>query len=720
MKSTKKTILLLIVLILSSIAVGQTEESALRTNFKNPPLKHRMNINQHLLPVDSLEADKYIDEWLIENGYGGINTNVFPTNYLESEKNFASFCRSIRYAKQKGFDIWLYDEKLYPSGMADNKILQDNPEWEAEGLLIYKNKVEANQTVEKQMPGSLVLAKAIPIINSQIAYSEERDISHSFDNGILKWTPSEGVWIIVLVTQNVLYEGYQSHTERGGEHPRYPSLLMPEVSNLFIDYTHKRYEKNFGEKLGNYFTATFTDEPSTMALPYQEFGYGVYPWKQHVSDEFEKRYGYSLTEKLVKITLDDTGEGQLLRCQYFQLIGEMMSQNYLKTIKDYCHQQGFLSSGHFLLEESLVAHVPLYGDIMACFREMDIPGVDALTGITSKTRSYLLSTRMASSVAELNGNFRVMYESCPIDNDLPDMEEPSALDVKGVHNRVMLAGVTDFNNYLRLTHESPAGRTAFNEYTARVVSALYGGVRAARIAIYYPIETLWTKFKPDNMRLKTWWSVMGAAPEAQSIEDLVYNITYSLTDNGWEYSYIDAQGLIESQAQAGTLTHKNHLKWDVVILPSVETIPDAAYKKLIEFIECGGKLIVFDKLPVNSTTDFPSANISNRFKDYAERKKITYNSEFSSNSLNLQLENILKREITMNQYEGMMHCHRVIGGKDIFFIINDEKKDKTISISLPENQEWELWDPQTGDITSIPSSFEHKFTTFESIILRSK
>lgn len=111
----------------------------------------------------------------------------------------------------------------------------------------------------------------------------------------------------------------------------------------------------------------------------------------------------------------------------------------------------------------------------------------------------------------------MMVESCPI-SDYPfhGGKEAPTQQVKGTLNRMILGGATDFNNYLQLQHEDAAGRTAVNEYVARVVGMLSGGVRASRIAVYYPIETLWTKFRPLPSGLLSWDDIAGGAPRRSS------------------------------------------------------------------------------------------------------------------------------------------------------------------------------------------------------------
>ena len=102
-----------------------------RSMFKDPPLEYRMNKNTHNVPDGEANQDLLLDNYLM-NGYGGLATNVnWTKDYMYNDKELASFFRFVNAAKFRGMDVWLYDEKIYPSGMAGTIILDKHPEWEA-------------------------------------------------------------------------------------------------------------------------------------------------------------------------------------------------------------------------------------------------------------------------------------------------------------------------------------------------------------------------------------------------------------------------------------------------------------------------------------------------------------------------------------------------------------------------------------------------------------
>ena len=701
----KKSLLICCLCVLGSIVYSQTENPKSK-KFKDPPLEYHMNLNTHGFPLEKDKQATLLDNYLLA-GYGGLATNAnWTDNYLKNDLELSSFFQFVHLAKERKMEVWLYDEKWYPSGMAGGYILSEHPEWEAEGLF-FKDTVVigGSQLKMKLIPGKILILKAFPIENDQIKYDKWWEIHSQMKDDTFEWEIPDGKWKIVIVLTAPLYKGFQSETNRGGIAPRYTSLLMQEVTTQFINQTHKKYADFSGDKLGSLFFSTFTDEPSAMAIPYYNLGYGVYPWKQNVSDELRKRYGNNLEDNLIYMILDSGYQGQKVRTQYFSIIADFMSKYYFKTIRDFCQQQGFKSGGHLLLEESMMAHVPLYGNIMSCFRELDIPGIDVLTGMPDFTQRYLISGRLAESSAELEGNSMVMSEICPIgDYPVHSGKEAPTIHIKGTVNRQLIAGVTKFNNYLQLQHEDDNGKKEFNTYVARVCMMMSEGKRASRIAVYYPIETMWSKYRPLPTYLRGWDDVQGGDDAAQHLDRMFVRLSNELFENHWEFSYVDMKGLEENSS----------LKWDILILPGVETISEEAMKKIVEFCKKGGKVIAIESLPINSLSDFPSASIKKLVTDIPQ-KSLHFEHSFNRDNLNTILNSIVKNELTIWPKDNILCSHKIIDGENVYLITNDNSQSKELIIES-NIQSLILWNPQTGSVTPMNNN-RINLGPFESIII---
>lgn len=698
-------------------------ENNLREQFKTPNFDRRPNKNLHHIPRDPAKQDSILD-WYIRNGYGGMATNAAWTNdYLKNEKEIKLTLQFAQKAKSRGMNVWLYDEKTYPSGMAGGLILAEHPEWEAEGLFFKDTLIIGSQKVMlNSLPGDPVINKAIPVVNGENKLDQAVELNKSNSEKI-EWTVPEGKWRIVQISSGVLREGFQAGTERGGKILNYPSLLLPEVTKRFIELTHKKYAEVAGEKLGEIFYATFTDEPSSMAQPYNNLGYGVYPWKENVSKQFKNRYGYKLKNKLLEIMLDEGSQGQKLRYQYFKIISEDMSQNYFGAIKNYLHTQNMKSSGHLLLEESLMAQVPLYGSIMACYRQMDIPGIDDLTNIPRLTRRFLYSSRLASSAAELEGNSEVMDETAPVaDYPYNNGKEAPTIEAKATINRQLIGGVTRYNTYLDLDHANQQERKALNIYTARISTMLSGSTRASKIAVLYPIETMWTKFRPLPTWLIGFDDVGGGDSDAQKVEEVFDKVSDHLYNNRWEFSYIDTKALLEANVSDGMLRHGD-LVWSVLILPSVETLPLDAWKVIEEFSKSGGEIIAIDALPKNSTKEFPSAEIISSvnkiFKNEFHDSRSFYLKEYSDKKLQDILQNTLQRYFTITPSDSpILTSYKHKEGYNVLFLINDSKQKQNFRISFRSAKAIEKWNPNTGKIRKLDQKEGVSLDAYDGILLR--
>ena len=187
------------------------------------------------------------------------------------------------------------------------------------------------------------------------------------------------------------------------------NLLMPETTARFLEVTHERYAARLGQDLGKWFVATFTDEPSLMNLWFRPMPYRVLPWSANLPGEFRKRRGADLKPLLPALVVEAGPRGAKARYDFWDTIADLVSENYFGQIQAWCRAHGFASGGHLLMEESLAAHVPLYGDFFRCVRRLDAPSMDCLTSLPSEVPWYV--ARMIDSAACLEGRTVTMSEA---------------------------------------------------------------------------------------------------------------------------------------------------------------------------------------------------------------------------------------------------------------------------------------------------------------------
>jgi hypothetical protein len=678
--------------------------------------------------LDEKGQDSLIKAYL-NNGYGGFTINVPFEHYLEDAamKGTLRFCEKARSA---GLELWLYDENGYPSGNAGDLVIRENPAWEVMGLFFDDTVVKQGPLHFRLPPGKSELVAAFPVSGKVVDYSRKTDLSGFIKGSYLVWNAPEGEWNIFAVTKDQLYEGFQVSKKPGGSaSPHYPSLMIPEVTETFLRVNHEVYAEYLGNDLGKYFTSTFTDEPSLMAVPFEWYSWSVIPWQEVLSEEIKKRYGYLPEERLVELFSDKGPAGQQVRYQYFHTVGDLIVNNYFKPIEEWCAKHNFKSEGHLLLEETMMAQVPLYGDAMKCFREMDAPGIDILSCLPRFMPVH--SPKLASSAAKLEGNDLVMSEPCPIMEVYTLGSEPSATEVRGHLNMLMAGGVTDFNNYLNLTHSDQKEKIAFNSYVGRTTLLLHGGVTRADIGVVYPIESLWTRFLPQPLKvvdgfftdpnMSGWDTLAGGSPDAILVEQTFRNISRFMFKNRREYSYLDSRVIIESKVVNGELVN-GRLHWKVIVLPAVSTLPEEAWKRLFEFAEAGGKIIALELMPLNTEKKFPDTEIQSRAEKLFEtndnaRLVINWKSKKIEELLNVWLGKEVKLE---DESLPIRIAHRQIENKDVFFIMNDSGKAISTKVTLKAPSKMEEWYPASGNILEVSNSFSISLLPYQAKIYRSK
>ncbi|UCG60141.1 MAG: hypothetical protein JSU70_11575 [Phycisphaerales bacterium] len=679
--------------------------------FARPPADARILKIIHNWPDQPYAQDQYIRRLRVQ-GFGGVVCNVSFDQYLESDTKWLAFIRAVKEAKKADFAMWLYDERGYPSGNAGGITLRDRPEWEARGLLIADTESRGGPITLELPPGKLVLAGAFAVRDRNIDITKKMNLAAQVLDGRLSWQAPAGRWRVMAITESRLYEG--THAE-GNLHAKIPyiNLLMPEPTARFVDVTYGSYAKHLGDDLGKYFMATFTDEPSLMSLFLRPMPYRPLPWASNLPTEFTKRRGYTLDPALLPALVADAGSaGEKIRHDFWLTIGELVSENYFGQIQTRCRQYGVPSGGHLLAEEGIVGHVPLYGDFFRCIRRLDAPSIDCLTSVPPEVPWFI--ARLLSSAAELEGQPLVMSETSdhaqryrPAGDRRPKRVVTEA-EIRGTCNRLIVAGVNCVTSYYSFADLSEEQLCRINEWVGRCCTALRGGHQVADIAVLYPAESLWTKFVPSSH-----WSKEAAS--AARIESLYRAAAESLFASQRDFAFIDSRALREAVVESSALVH-GQLRWRVVVLPGVDTMPLASWENLAAFVGQGGAVIALGALPANSESEFPSARVQMLAEDIFGEHGAGYSSVHEPQSrvndtggagiyLPLGLESLLPRVLdgllepdvkVVEAKSPLRVTHRRLDNREVYFLINDSAKAWTGHVDFAATGAGECWNPGTG------------------------
>lgn len=697
-----------------SIAITTVDTMAdepLAKRFAESPRSTRILKIIHNWP-DRPEDQDALVERLNRQGFGGVVSNVSFDDYLESEAKWAAFRRGVEKAREAGFTQWLYDEKGYPSGNAGGLVLRDHPEWEASGLLIAEARTEGPAVPLAPPPGELVLATAFPERDGRLDGAAKVDLADAVRDGRDAWTPpAAGAWRVLLVTKSRLFDGTHADSNLFSHVP-YPNLLSPEPTRKFLELTHQAYSDRLGAELSKTFEATFTDEPSLMSFFLKPMPYRVLPWAPALPREFRERRGYELEPFVADLIVDAGPEAARHRHDFWLTVAELISESYFGQIQTWCRDHGIPSGGHLLLEEPIASHVANYGDLFRCLRRMDAPSIDCLTSIPAEAPWFV--ARLAASAAELEGRSLVMSETSdhvqqhrPKGDDRP-RRIVSEAEIRGTIHRLMLGGVNCITSYYRFDGLDDDALRRLNAHVGRAGLMIRGGSQVADVAVVYPIESLWARFEPSRHMTRD-------ADAANRIETIYREALDRLFRARRDPTIVDARALAEATVEGDSLVHGS-LRWRVVVLPGVDTLPTAAWAKLEEFVEAGGVVVAIGARPENSDVRFPDPAVQAAAAQWLGPKAEAGEPHVAANDagggvvalpddsaplLPLVIDAVLAPDVAASRRDSPLRAtHRRIDDHDLYLIANDSGEAHSESVRLPldPGATIETWDPATGSI----------------------
>jgi hypothetical protein len=688
-------------------ALASAGGAPLAERFREPPADMRILKIIHSWP-DAPEAQDQLMARLQRQGFGGVVCNVAFDHYLESDAKWQAFTRAVQTAQRAGLVMWLYDERGYPSGNAGGLVLRDHPEWEARGLLAVNEEFDPGPVELTLPPGRPWLAAAYPVRDGRVDVAGKVDLSGRVRDGQLRWEAPPGRWHVMAITESRLYEGTHAELNLHQKMP-YPNLLQPEPTARFIELTHQRYAGRLGPDLGKYFMATFTDEPSLMSCFIKAMPYRPLPWAPHLPGEFRKRRGYALDDAVIPSLLADTGPASAKhRHDFWLTVGELVSGNFFGQIQTWCRRHNIPSGGHLLMEESLVAHVPLYGDFFRCARRLDAPSIDCLTSVPAEVP--WASARLLASAAELDGRALVMSETSDHaqryrpGGDRRPKRVVTEEEIRGACNRQMVAGVNCITSYSSFTDLTDEALRRLNEWVGRCCAGLRNGHQVADVALLYPVESLWTRFTPARQ-----WA--REAPGASRIEHLYQAAAESLFAAHRDFTIVDSRTLAEAQIEGDALVHRS-LRWRVVVLPGADTLPLEAWENLARFVRSGGVVVALGARPANSAAEFPSPRAQKlareMFGEPADEPRAephpaggagVFLPRGAEGLLPAVLQSVLEPDARVSGRRAPLRVtHRRLEGREVYFVVNDSANAWTGRVSFPVVGQGEQWDPGSGRI----------------------
>ncbi len=630
----------------------------LREQFQQPPEEFR----QAPFWFWNHALDKSMLSWQIaqmqDKGLGGFVMHArhgLITPYL-SEEWMGCIQHGCEEAKKRGMLAWAYDERDWPSGPAGGEVIKDHA---------HRLSYLRFGPVAGPQPGEEVVA----------TYTEQPDGT---------WRRSVGgdasLQAMRFECPAILW--FESYLD----------TMSDEACEAFVRSTYDKHEERFGDlkKLG--LAGFFTDEPAFSTYPDD---LGRIPWTPELPAAFQAAKGYDLLDRLPALFRPGDAGAQV-RHDYWDVATRLFENAFFKRLHDWCEHRGLQLIGHPLGEEPLLFQFRCIGNIFRYLKHQHMPGMDHLGLGVGKGSPIAMTPKMVSSAAILAGRERVMTETFG--------ESGWALslrDMKWMADWQMVHGINYFIPHAfyysvsrRRKKDSPPSEfyqaphwpyyRLFADYTARVTSVLTGGEPVAKIALFYPMGSVWADFVAGT-----------EIPESvKAMEAAFAPLGEVLLSMQRDFVVVDEDSLLNAQVGPGTFT-VNGLNFEALVLPPLTTLRAATLEKITAIAA--------------HTTAIAVKSQEVLVLDESAPRRIALQSisglqcvaRVSREDLAVALAPV-SPDVLLEQAPEVHYMHRRKEGRDFYFFVNTGRETVDSTLSLESVGAAQVWNPETGNTVPLP------------------
>lgn len=621
--------------------------------------------------IEKAEVERQI-EALKKMGFGGAfihSRTGLVTEYMSDE-----WLDDVKFAAEKlhenGMEAYLYDEDRWPSGTCGGYVTQKK-RFQAK-YMTYKE-----ITDEYEKPENFIVLFAV--VFSGLSVEKYRKIKEPADK-----TDGERVFVFYYdyMQKDSFYNGYT-----------YADTMNAEATDRFIELTHEKYYKAFGELFGSVIKGIFTDEPHRN--PYLN-GFGrkeknaekEIPYTYALFEEFEKRKGYKIEERLPLLWFG-SAKSEFCKEAYdlIEVEQELFIENFAVPYQKWCKEHGILVTGHVLHEDNLAAQTTMCGSVMRYYEFMDMPGMDNLcednfaVNVPSLVKSVAKQLGKKFVLDELYAatGWKMTFAAYKRTGDWQSMgginlrcPHLSWYTMKGQAKRDYPASFLTQSAWY-------SDHDYIESYFSRLQYLLTEGEEDADTAIINPVESLW-----GLVNERTFVNCFGSDnPTVVRLEREYYELFKYIRLNDGAADYID-EGIFAEHgySENGELV-VGKKRYKKIILNGNLNLRSTTLNALKEFIADGGTLILAGNMP-----------------EYTDGEKHDFSSDLKG-AINIgfcpeKVLSLIKKDDFAVHGNDFIAEKRLFGSDECYFILNRGEGESIAKIVIKTDKTPEIIDLTDG------------------------
>ncbi len=651
----------------------------LKESFRDPPREYSLmplwSWNSTLTPG---KLTWQIDQMVEKGVYGafmhtraGLNESATP--YF-SDGFWEAVRVSVEHAAQAGFQTWIYDEDRWPSGAAGGRTMRANPErYTATGLKHESRPVKGPTRQILRHPSAKFLIAAKSTGENRIDRATLIDLTSLKDGGA--WDVPAGEWLLCVF--------HETH----GDYPL-PNYINPDAIREFLNNTYEQYAARFGKHFGTTIPGSFFDEIGNIPLA----------WDPLLAERFRNAKGYDL-EKVLPLLYHEGGAGTIqTRCDYFEVLTKLYEDAWFRQISEWCARHNLKLTGH---TNETLRHVRDQGDYFRTWRHAQIPGTDNEDFRYTFPRVIgAWKPKQLSSISHLYGKPRAAVEALGGAGWPITLEEArygvNMLAAYGMNFYIFHLfhyamdqpqSMDDWPN--SWFYENPYWKyfKKLADHVRRLSFLGSQGAHVADVAVLYPVEEIWSRGIPDD-------PLTGDSAPVTGLVD-------RLMEEQIDCDLVDTDSVIGAAPAEGGRARIGIESYRVVVLPGVQTVSLAAYRRMAGLSRQGLKIVAVGVVPRHS---------AERGEDDPEVIRIS-RELFHAGALRHAgelvpfLRDAIEPDIRVlaGPANALRYLHRRIGHREAYFLVNSERRPVEWTVRFAAAGSVERWDPETGATAAIPA-----------------
>ena len=639
-----------------------------------------------------------------------------PFAYLSPEY-FAFFREFVNEAKKRGMCVWIVDDAGYPSGFAGGKFTTDKPALRMQALEIAKTiPVHGSASIDLPIERDVVSAAAVNQAGEALPLP--------LDGDHLRWTAPPGEWTILLADHE-----FRTSPTRSDTNPRrvkdgsqsLEDYLDPAATEQFLQFTHEQYKRYVGDEFGKTILGFRGDEP--------DYSISGLPWTPAFFQRFQKIKGYDVqpfvalfaqtpSKRNPGVPIHLTPQQLRIRADYYDVFSQLFAEGFFKPQSDWCAANRLEYQVHLNHEEMEMDLTRSEGSFFRDMRNVQVPGIDAIWHqIWTDTISDY--PRLASSVSHVSGRARAFTESFAAYHPTPDVKMARYILNEQFVRGINLVEMMYFPATSAGPRPAPAymGEPGFADlaaYVRRMSYVMSMGRPDASIALYLPSSSMW----------------LGDA----TADEQFVSTERLLSERQIDFDIVDEDALSRDLVSGhGSFTTASGNQYHAVILPGTEIISQRMLERLRQFAQGGGQVLFLGGTPKwiagstfrdarsASPHDFawaqsvdetlPSTPTPGQFPPAAAPEAMPVPATIAR-----ALDTTVGQPtVTTGDPDlALRVVKRRWKDADVYLLFEEGAQAKHHTITLPRPARTvEQWNPQTGEIHSLPTQSESGSVRFQ-------